>query len=84
MLPPWPEPTQIATGLLILLRVSALVVMLPVLGHQLVPPPVKAGLAALLTLLAWPVASAAVSQPPLAPMSLTLAAMREILLAAAL
>ncbi len=84
MNPPWPDANQIAAGLMILLRVSALIVMLPVLGHRLIPPQAKAGLAAVIALLAWPAASAHMPEITLSPLTLTLAAMREILLAAAL
>lgn len=84
MLPPWPEPSQIAAGLMILLRVGALIVMLPVLGHQLVPAQVKAGLALVISLLLWPVIGAPLPADAISPTALTLIALREILLAAAM
>ncbi|TLS66706.1 flagellar biosynthetic protein FliR [Mariprofundus erugo] len=81
---PWPELDQIIIGLLILLRVSATVMMLPVLGHQLVPSSVKIGLIVLLTIVIFPLVADKVAVIPLKPLAFVLVATHEILVAAAI
>ena len=51
MLFPMLEMQGVMVAMLILLRVSALVILIPVLGHKLVPASVKIGLAVLITFL---------------------------------
>lgn len=68
-------------GLLIFLRVSALMLFVPVIGNQIVPQPVKLGLIALLTLLLYPVVSAQIMPIPESPVMFILLAVQEILIA---
>ncbi|MDX8405932.1 MAG: flagellar biosynthetic protein FliR [Mariprofundus sp.] len=81
---PFPNMDQIIVGLLILLRVSALMMMLPVLGHQLVPTPVKVGMIVLITMLIFPLVADNVTVIPLQPIAFAVAALHEILLATAI
>jgi len=83
-MPPAPDLADIVAAGLILLRVSAMTMFLPVLGHQLVPPQVKIGLMALITLLVWPVARPLVPAPPPAPVALAVLAGQEIIIGAML
>lgn len=81
---PWPEIEQITVGLLILLRVGALVIFLPVLGHQLVPQQVKVGLIVLLSIIIYPIVSGSVTLIPLDPVAFAAIAIQEILIAGAI
>jgi flagellar biosynthetic protein FliR len=81
---PWPDLQQIIVAILILLRVSALIILLPVLGHPLIPARIKAGLIALLTLLLYPTVQAEVAAIPLKPVAFAVVAMRELMIAGAL
>jgi len=81
---PWFDIQHITVGLLILLRISALIMMLPVLGHQLVPSQIKIGLIVLLTVLIYPLVEHQVASISLEPLSFAVIAMQEILIAAAL
>jgi len=81
---PWFDPQHLTVGLLILLRVGALLMMLPVLGHQLVPTQVKIGLIVLLTIILYPVVQGSVTQIPLTPVAFTAIAIQEILIASAM
>lgn len=81
---PWPEIEQITVGLLILLRVGALVIFLPVLGHQLVPQQVKVGLIVLLSIIIYPIVSGSVTLIPLDPVAFAAIAIQEILIASAI
>jgi len=81
---PWPDIEQIIIGLLVMLRVSALIMMLPILGHQLVPAQVKRGLIVLLTILIFPLVADKVAVIPLKPVAFVIVAVHEILVAAAI
>jgi len=81
---PWPEIEQIIIGLLVMLRISAMVMMLPVIGHQLVPSQVKIGLIVLLTVLIFPMVADKVEMIPLTPVAFAAVAIHEILVAAAM
>jgi len=67
-----------------MLRISTLIIMLPVLGHQLVPTQVKVGLIVLLTVLIFPLVADKVTAIPLKPVAFAAAALHEILVAAAM
>ncbi len=75
------QPDQTISALLVLLRVSVLMLFMPVLGHNLVPPQVKIGLIALISLLLYPVVSPVLPHMPTSPLMFALIAGREILLA---
>ncbi len=81
---PMPSEQDILVGILVFLRISLLLMLLPVLGHKLVPTTVKTGLVGLLTLLLFPIVSkfAPVIEPD--PIHFAFFAMQEMLLAAAL
>lgn len=81
MLPFVPTEQEIMVGLLVLLRVSMLIILLPVLGHSLVPPPVKVGLAVLFSLLMYPLVYDAVPPITPSPVGLAMLAGKEIILA---
>ncbi len=78
------DPQHITTGILVLLRISALIMMLPVLGHQLVPTQVKIGLIVLLTLILYPGAQQHVTAMPTSPVAFAAVALQEILIAGAM
>ncbi|MDQ6993372.1 MAG: flagellar biosynthetic protein FliR [Mariprofundus sp.] len=80
---PWPDINQIIIGLLVMLRISFLIMMLPVLGHQLLPTQIKVGLIVLLTIVIFPLVEDNVAVIPLKPISFVLVAIHEILVAAA-
>ncbi len=73
------EGGQIASLFLVLLRCTGFVVTAPILGHRAVPPPVKAGLAAVMAIT---LASGAKAAPGAAPV--LLAAPVELLLGVAM
>jgi len=81
MLFPAPSIQEVMVALLILLRVSALIIFLPVLGHRLVPPPVKAGLIVMIVLLLYPVVEPHVPIITPEPLVLMLFAIQELLFA---
>jgi flagellar biosynthesis protein FliR len=54
---PLPTPAQIEAFILVFLRVSAIIVLMPVFGDQVVPARVKAGLAFILAVLIYPAVS---------------------------
>jgi len=81
MLFPMLEMQDVMVALLVFLRVGALVVLIPVLGDKLVPAPVKAGLAVLISFLLYPVVSPSVEVISPAPLVFILLAAQEILLA---
>jgi len=74
-------PREIISALLVLLRVSSLIILMPVLGHRLVPPPVKVGLIGLISILLYPVVQTSLPQVPASPVMLALIAGQEILIA---
>ena len=51
---PLPTPAQIEAFLLVFLRISAIIVLMPVFGEQTTPARVKAGLALIVTFLVFP------------------------------
>ena len=81
---PWFDIQHIIVAILVLLRISALIIVLPVLGHVLVPMQIKLGLIMLLTVLIFPLVEHQVQAIPVEPLSFTIIAMQEILIAAAL
>jgi len=84
VLPPVISEAQLVAGLLVLLRVSSLVMLLPVLGHQLVPPQVKIGIIVMLSILVYPVVQSSLPAVPALPLALALIAGQEILIGAML
>ncbi len=81
---PFPSEQTILVGILIFLRISLLMMFLPVMGHKMVPAPVKAGFVGLLTLLLFPVVSQHVPVIEADVVRFSLLAIQEMLLAAAL
>lgn len=81
---PFPSIEQIIVGLLVLLRVGAIVILLPALGHQLVPQPIKIGLVMLLTIVTYPIVAPQVHQIPIDPVAFAAIALQEILIAGAI
>lgn len=81
---PLPDEQDILIGILVFLRISLLMMLLPVIGHKLVPAPVKTGFVGILTVLLYPVVSqhVPVIQPDVVVFSML--AIQEMLLAAAL
>jgi flagellar biosynthetic protein FliR len=75
---------EVISALLVLLRVSALLILMPVFGHRLVPAQVKTGLIALLAILLYPVVSSSLPQIPVSPLALMVIAIQEIMIAAML
>jgi len=75
---------EVISALLVLLRVSALIILMPIFGHRLVPAQVKIGLIALLAILLYPVVSSSLPQIPVSPLALMIVAIQEILIAAML
>jgi len=81
MLFPMPSEQSILIAMLIFLRVSALMMLIPVLGHKLVPQTVKAGLVLVITFLLYPIVSQDVSPIKAEPLSFILLAVQEMLFA---
>jgi len=81
MLPPFPADQDIIIGLLLFLRISMLVILLPVIGNRLVPPPVKIGISVLLTFLMYPVVHDTIPAIDPNPLMLGILAGKEILIA---
>jgi len=84
MLFPMPTEQQVMIAMLIFLRVSALLILIPVLGHKLVPQSVKAGLILMITFLLYPVVSQDVVPIKPEPLTFMLLAVQEILFAGVL
>jgi len=78
---PLPQPEEIFGYFLVLLRISVLTILMPVLGHQLVPFPVKVGLTGLISFLIYPIVEATLPQIPASPVILAVFATQEILIA---
>jgi len=81
---PWFDVQHIIIAILVLLRISALIILLPVLGHQLIPSQIKIGLIVLLTMLIYPLVEHQVAAIPLEPLTFAVIAIQEMLIAAAL
>jgi len=81
---PWFDVQHIIIAILVLLRISALIILLPVLGHQLIPSQIKIGLIVLLTILIFPLVEHQVETIALEPLTFTVIAIQEILIATAL
>jgi len=79
-LPPVPVEADIVAGMLVLLRVSSMVLFLPVLGHQLVPTQIKVGLIAILAIIIYPVVRGTLPELSFAPVPLALMAGKELLI----
>ncbi|ATX82932.1 flagellar biosynthetic protein FliR [Mariprofundus ferrinatatus] len=75
---------DVIAAMLVLIRVSCLLILMPVLGHRLVPAQVKIGLSALLAILLYPAVANSLPQMPATPLALMLVAIQEILIAAML
>lgn len=78
------SPEDVISFLLVLLRVGTLIMLMPVLGHRLVPGPVKIGLIGLMSLLLYPIVRTSLPQVPSSPELLIVLATQEILIAAML
>ncbi|MBN4082421.1 flagellar biosynthetic protein FliR, partial [Mariprofundus ferrooxydans] len=81
MLLPMLDMQDVMVALLVLLRVGALVILIPVLGHKLVPAHVKTGLIVLITFLLYPVVSPSVPAISPEPIVFMLLAAQEMILA---
>jgi len=81
---PWFDVQHIIVALLVLLRVGTMMILLPVLGHQLIPQQVKVGFIVMLSVLIYPLVEAQVPNIPLKPIAFAAIAMQEMLIAAAL
>jgi len=84
MLPPVITVPDIIAAMLVLIRVSSMLIFLPVLGHQLVPVQAKIGLIGIVTLLIFPIVRPALPELPISPLALTLIAGQELLIGAML
>lgn len=80
LLPPAPAEADIVAGMLVLLRVSSLMLFLPVLGHQLVPTQTKLGMIAILVIVLFPVVRGTLPELSLTPISFALMAGQELLI----
>jgi len=77
---PFLATDDVVAAALILLRVSAMIMFLPILGHQLVPSQVKIGLIGLVTILLYPVVRPSLPEIPPSPVAFSLIAGQEILI----
>jgi len=75
------HPEEIIRFLLVMLRISALIILMPVLGHRLVPAPVKIGLMGFMSFLIYPLVKSTLPQIPASPELLAVLAGQEILIA---
>ena len=75
------QPEEVISALLVLLRVSTLIILMPVLGHRIVPVSVKVGLIGLISILIYPLVKPSLPQIPLSPELLLVLAGQEILIA---
>ncbi len=75
---------DVTIAFLVLLRVSAMIMFLPILGHQLVPPQVKIGLIGIISILLYPIVRPIVPEIPPSPVAFGLIAGQEILIGAML
>jgi len=78
---PVPETQDIVVALLTLLRISVLVVFMPVTGHPFVPAAVKAGVIAFLTILFIPQVVGHMPDVEFSPVMLALLALQETMFA---
>jgi len=76
-----PSPEEFLGAMLVLLRVSALLILMPVIGHSLVPVQVKAGLIAVISVLLYPIVRNTLPVMPASPIALAVLAGQEILIA---
>ncbi|MDX8390860.1 MAG: flagellar biosynthetic protein FliR [Mariprofundaceae bacterium] len=81
---PWFDIQHIIVASLVLLRVSTMLILLPVLGHQLIPMQVKVGLIVLLSLLIFPIVEDQVPTIPINPIVFATIAIQEMLIAGAI
>ena len=81
---PVPAEQDVLVGVLIFLRISLLMMLLPVLGHKMIPAPAKAGFVGILTILLFPIVSEHVPYIQPDVVIFALFALKEMLLAAAL
>lgn len=81
---PWFDIQHIIVAALIMLRVGTLLILLPVLGHQLIPAPVKVGLIVLISLLIFPLVEDQVATIPINPIVFATIAIQEMLIAGAI
>jgi flagellar biosynthetic protein FliR len=75
---------EIISFLLVFLRVGALIILMPVLGHRLVPVTVKVGIIGLLSILLYPLVNTSLPRIPATPEMLLVLAGQEILIASML
>jgi len=81
---PIPSEQDVMVSILIFLRISLLMMLLPVLGHKMIPAPAKVGLVGILTVLLFPIVSEFVPYIKPDVIVFVLFAIKEMLLAAAL
>ena len=81
---PWFDIQHIIVASLVLLRVSTMMILLPVLGHQLIPVQLKIGFIVLLSLLIFPIVQDQVPTIPINPIVFATIAMHEMLVAGAI
>ena len=75
------RPEDLLSALLVFVRVSTLIILMPVLGHRIVPASAKAGLIGLISLLIYPVVKPSLPHIPASPEILVVLACQEILIA---
>jgi len=75
------SPEEVISFLLVLLRVGTLIILMPVLGHRIVPSSVKIGLIGLLTILLYPLVETTLPFIPATPELLLVLALQEVLIA---
>jgi len=81
---PWFDVQHIIVASLVMLRVGTMLILLPVLGHQLIPTQVKIGFIVMISLLIFPIVQDQVPTIPINPIVFAIIAMQEMLIAGAL
>ncbi|MDX8392183.1 MAG: flagellar biosynthetic protein FliR [Mariprofundaceae bacterium] len=84
MLPPIVTTADVIAAMLVLIRVSSMLIFLPVLGHQLVPIQAKIGLIGVVTLLIFPIVRTTLPELPVSPLALALITGQELMIGAML
>jgi len=79
-----PSMQEIMVALLVLLRVAGVMILIPVLGHKLVPASVKTGLIVMISILLYPVVEAHVPVIEPEPLTFILLAIQDMLFAGVL
>jgi len=81
---PWFDIQHIIVASLVMLRVGTMLILLPVLGHQLIPVQLKVGIIVLISLLIFPIVQDQVPTIPINPIVFATIAMQEMLIAGAI